>query len=217
MATIKEQPIKAFTKGKFSSFDDNIKNCKYDYFYNDQLLIVQGYPLLSTKFLKGKHAYVAKFRTMDYNVELYRRIYTDKNNSDDRSNLRDYKYIKKILNVHHFKMNSFPYLLITTLPENTNNNNSRSENQFHYILYDLTSKLNPIQPLILQHQNQLQFFHTYSPVKLADINSLGNNITFSKGIQCSDIEVKKFTYLNRTMAQLAYLMVIGLDKKLDFY
>ena len=103
MATINEikeqqQPTKAFTKGKFSSFDDNIKNCKYDYLYNDQLLIVQSYPLLSTKFLKGKHAYVAKFRVMDYNVELYRRVYTDKNNSDDRSNLKkDYKYIKKNL------------------------------------------------------------------------------------------------------------------------
>ncbi|CAJ0636841.1 9237_t:CDS:2 [Entrophospora sp. SA101] len=155
-----------FTKGRYSSLDDSIANCKYDYLYNDEHLVVQSYPPLPIKFLRGKKAYIAEFRTMDYNIKLY--------HNHDKSKLKDSKYIKKILN------------------------------------------LNPVQPLILQHQNQIQPFHHHN-LKSINVSSLGNNITCSKGIQCSDIEIKKFTDSNRAEEQLAYLMVIGLGNKLDFY
>nr|CAG8486032.1 5434_t:CDS:2 [Entrophospora candida]CAG8547229.1 8676_t:CDS:2 [Entrophospora candida] len=156
----------SFTKGRYSSLDDSIANCKYDYLYNDEHLVVQSYPPLPIKFLRGKKAYIAEFRTMDYNIKLY--------HNHDKSKLKDSKYIKKILN------------------------------------------LNPVQPLILQHQNQIQPFHHHN-LKSINESSLGNNITCSKGIQCSDIEIKKFTDSNRAEEQLAYLMVIGLGNKLDFY
>nr|CAG8634342.1 13670_t:CDS:2 [Entrophospora candida] len=153
-----------FTKGKYGSLDDNIENCKYDYLYNDKCLIVQNYPSPPAKFLKGKQIYFAEFRTIDYNIKLYHRIYIDANDPDNKSNLKDF------------------------------------------------------QPLILQHHNQPQQpFHHHDPVKSTNVNSSGNIVTFSKGIQCSDVDIKTITDSNRTEAQLAYLMAIGLGKKLYFY